>query len=268
MSRFHEVFPGRRPVIGVIHLPALPGYPESPGIESIVRKALDDLHALEKGGVDGVLVENEYDRPHRVVAAPETLAAMTRVTRAIVEHSGIAVGCEILLNDPQGSLAVAQMSGARFIRTDYFVDAMTRPEYGEFAIDPEGLVRYRRRIGADQVLILADIQVKYATMIEARPLSESARLACLQRADAVIVTGTATGDAPTPGHLREAAEGVASSGLTVPVLAGSGVTAANAAALMRCCDGAIVGTALLRDRAVDADAVRRLVAGAGSLRSA
>jgi membrane complex biogenesis BtpA family protein len=267
MSRFRELFPAPKPIIGMIHLPALPGYAESTGIERIVRSALADLQVLENERVDGALVENEFDRPHRILARPETVAAMTRVTREVVEHrQDVVVGCEILLNDPEASLAVAHLSGAKFIRTDYFVDRMTRPEYGEFAIDPEGLMRYRSAIGADDVLIMADIQVKYATMVEARPLSESARLACRHRADAVIVTGNASGDAPSVEHLRQAAEGVRASGMDVPVLVGSGLTTANAEELLRECDGAIVGTSLMRNRSVDTESVRRLIASVKRLR--
>ena len=72
---------------------------------------------------------------------------------------------------------------------------MTRPGYGEFAIDPKGLIDYRKSLGAEDILILADIQVKYATMINPRPLAESARLACEENADALVVTGGKTGDA-------------------------------------------------------------------------
>lgn len=61
MSSFGKLFPRARTIIGVIHLPALPGYPESPGLSACIDKALADLAALEAGGADGVLVENEYD---------------------------------------------------------------------------------------------------------------------------------------------------------------------------------------------------------------
>ena len=238
----------------MIHLPPLPGYPDSKGIDNAVRRAVADLRVLEDGGVDGVLIENEYDNPHRVTASPETVAAMTRITRSVVQESETAiVGCEILLNDPRASLAVAAMSGASFIRTDYFVDRMTRPEYGEFEIDPEGLLEYRSQIGAGSVLIFADIQVKYATMIEARPLRESAALAIEKGADAVIVTGDASGDAPTVEHLRDVAE------LGIPVLIGSGLNANNAKGLLAECEGAIVGTSLMRNQFVDADALKRLM---------
>lgn len=259
MSRFNDLFPGVKPIIGMIHLPPLPGYPESPGIDDIIRHAVRDLQVLEEAGIDGVLIENEYDRPHRVIASPETITAMNRITRVVVQESGkTVVGCEILLNDPMASLAVASMCGARFIRTDYFVDAMTRPGYGEFAIDPKGLIEYRKKIDAADVLILADIQVKYATMIRPRSLAESASIAAEEEADAIVVTGTETGSAATIEDLREAA-----SGTGIPVLIGSGFDAENGAGLLTACDGAIVGTSLMREQAVDPEAVELLMSRIG-----
>jgi hypothetical protein len=113
------------------------------------------------------------------------------------------------------------MCGASFIRTDYFVDPMERPEHGgRMRIDPEGLLRYRQSLGADSLLILADIQVKYARMLVERTLSESARLAREAGADAVVVTGAKTGEPPTGEDLEEARRGAGD----IPVLIGSGLS--------------------------------------------
>src|SRR3990172_10669031 len=196
MTRFERLFGSKKAIVGVIPLPPPPGYPTSPGIEKVVEKALGDLEALEAGPVDGVLVENEEDRPHRVEAARETIAAMTRVARELVRAARNAkIGVEILLNDPQASLAAAAMAGASFIRTDYFVDPMERPEHGgPMRIDPEGLLQYRRSLRADTMLILADVQVKYARMLVDRRLAESGRLAREAGAGAGVGTGAETGE--------------------------------------------------------------------------
>jgi membrane complex biogenesis BtpA family protein len=253
LDKLQDCFGRAKPIIGMIHLPPLPGYVDSPGIEHAVRQAIADLHTLQSCDVDGVLVENEYDRPHRVTANAESTAAMTRITHEVVRESGdTAVGCEILLNDAKASLAVAAMTGGSFIRVDYFVDRMTRPEYGEFAIDPDELLRYRSSIGADRVLILADIQVKYAEMIEPRPIRASAELAREKGADAVIVTGNATGSPPSIQDLQQAAVGL-------PVLIGSGLDAKNAKTLLAECDGAIVGTSIMSNGRVDATALSLLM---------
>jgi membrane complex biogenesis BtpA family protein len=245
----------------MIHLPPLPGFDNAPDIDTTIHQALADLRCLAAGGVDAVLIENEYDRPHQVQAAAETVAAMTRIVTELVRHkNNLAIGCEILLNDPCASLAVAKMSGADFIRTDYFVDAMLRPEYGIFAIDPDALVEYRSTIAADNILIFADIQVKYATMIEPRSMAESARIACEKHADAVIVTGNASGCAPLTEQLDDALSSIKASGFDMPVLIGSGFDSKNAASLLEHCNGAIVGTAIMRDKIVNADALDLLMA--------
>lgn len=260
MGRFKELFPHGKPIIGVIHLPPLPGYPLSPGLDAVVEKALGDLRALEAGGVDGALVENEDDRPHRLEAAPETVAAMTVVTQALVRATRhVRIGAQILLNDPCASIAVALMAGGCFVRTDYFVDPMERAEYGgPMKIDPVGLMAFRDHLGAGAVLVLADIQVKYARLTVGRTLEESARLARRQRADAIVVTGRLTGDPPHPDQLRQAKAGAAE----CPVLIGSGLDAGNARSLLSVADGALVGTSLKTGDAVDQARVEALVAAA------
>jgi membrane complex biogenesis BtpA family protein len=257
MPRFEEIFGAKKALIGVIHLPPLPGYPSSPGISKVIEKALRDLDALEAGPVDGVLVENEEDRPHRVEAATETIAAMTRVARELVTAARkTVIGVEILLNDPEASIAAAAMAGAAFIRTDYFVDPMERPEHGgEMRIDPAGLLRYRRSLGADSILILADIQVKYARMLVDRTLAASAGLAREAGADAVVVTGSRTGDPPSVGEIEDARRGAGG----IPVLVGSGLAPSNAASLLDAADGAIVGTSLKAGEGISPSKVKELL---------
>jgi predicted TIM-barrel enzyme len=104
-------------------------------------------------------------------------------------------------------------------------------------------------------------------MIEARALSESARLAALHGADAVIVTGDANGDAPKREQLREARKGIEAAGIDTPVLIGSGLNHDNAAQLLAESDGAIVGTALMRAGRIDARLAMRLADGLAGLAS-
>jgi len=259
MNRFSDLFPKPNPVIAMIHLPPLPDYQGSPGIGAAIESAITDLKILEQYSVDGVLIENEYDRPHRVKASADTIKAMTEITAAVVAaRSKCVVGCEILLNDPKASLDVAKAAGAEFIRTDYFVDKMSRPEFGEFEIDPEGLINYRKSIDGEGILIMADIQVKYATMLEERSLKQSAELATYHQADAIVVSGDATGDAPVTIDLDHA-----KSGAGVPVIIGSGLDANNACELMTHCDGAIIGTALMKNQIVNSENVSQLISALG-----
>ena len=64
MSRFRSLFPSGKPLIGMIALPPLPGYPGFTTVDALVDAALADLKKLERGGVDGALVENDFDQPN------------------------------------------------------------------------------------------------------------------------------------------------------------------------------------------------------------
>jgi uncharacterized protein len=258
-SRVERAFGTSRPLIGVVHLPPLPGYPGCPGMPALIAHALADLEAFQRGGLAGVLVENEHDRPHRVEAARETIAAISVITRELVRAaSSTAVGVEILLNDPEASLAAALAAGAAFIRTDYFSDRMERPEHGELRIAPAELLAYRTRLDASEILILADVQVKYARMLEPCTLQESASRARAAGADGVVVSGSRTGEPPSLDELSDARAGADG----IPVLVGSGLDPGNAARLLEVADGAIVGTSLLRHGHAELGLVGELVRAA------
>jgi hypothetical protein len=101
--------------------------------------------------------------------------------------------------------------------------------------------------------------VKYARMMVERSLEESSRLAREAGADAVVVTGTRTGEPPALPAIEDARRGAGD----VPVLVGSGLSAANAGSLLSVADGAIVGTSLKRGEAIDPGKVREILRAAG-----
>ncbi len=78
-------------------------------------------------------------------------------------------------------------------------------------------------------------------------------LARAKGADAIVVTGDESGDAPSVEHLRDV------SGCGVPVLIGSGLDSGNAATLLAECGGAIVGTSIMQDKSVSLDKLEALV---------
>jgi hypothetical protein len=250
-ARFAALFPHPRLLIGMISLPPSPGYPHSPGVAGLVEAALADLAALEAGGASAVLVENDFDQPHTLTVGPEVVAALTCVCAAVVRRARVPVGVQVLLNDWRASLGVAAASGAQFVRLDFFVDRV-RIAAGVIEPAPAAILAYRTVIGAGDVLLLTDLQVKYSAPVDAsKPLVQSAAEAFNAGADALIITGAATGSEPAAADLLAARAGAGG----LPVLIGSGLTAQNCARLAPLCDGAIVGTALRsgpgpRDRVV------------------
>lgn len=225
--------------------------------------ALEDLSVLRKCGIDAALLENEHDRPYTVEASKEVIASMSVVANAVQREAGnYPIGSEFLINDPEASLAIAKAAGNCFIRTDYFVDRMARDEYGgEMKIDPQGLIAYRDKIGAQEIQLLTDIQVKYATMLEIKSLAQSARDAYENESSAAVVSGRETGIAPTLSEIHEAREGAPE----LPIIIGSGLAHDNLKELYPALDGAIVGSALMTNTRMDyekvapfMDIVRRL----------
>ncbi|MDZ4719794.1 MAG: BtpA/SgcQ family protein [Roseiflexaceae bacterium] len=258
MNRFKSLFPQPKPIIGMISLPPLPGYPAFHTIEALIDAALADLEALQRGGAHGVLIENDFDQPHTLSGGPEIIAAMTRVAHEVTARARVPVGIQVLLNDWRASLAIAAAANAQFVRLDFFVDRV-QIKAGIIEPQPKAIIAYRKAIRAEQIVLLTDIQVKYSTLVDGpKSLEKSAREAAAAGADALVVTGAATGIGPQPEDLHAARVH------DIPMIIGSGLTSTNAPALLPYADGAIVGTFLRsgphpNDRIVESQ-VRALMA--------
>ena len=229
---------------------------------AVVERALADAEALATGGMDALLVENHGDAPFfrkRVDAA--TVAAMARVIAELRRTVRLPIGVNVLKNDAQAALAIATATGARFIRVNIHAGAAVADQ-GVIQSDAAATLRYRRLLGAD-VKIFADVQAKHGVPLVPVDLEQEAR-DCVTRglADALIVSGRATGEATPLEDVRRVRAAVKE----VPLLVGSGVTPESVAELLSTADGVIVGTSLKREgrlgNPVDPERVKRLVEAA------
>jgi len=245
-------------LIGVLHLPALPGAPgASVPVGMIAEQAAHDATSLARTGFTAVVVENFYDAPFTAgTVAPETVAAMAVVVRAVVEAVNIPVGVNMLRNDGLSALGVAAACGASFIRVNILAGAAVTDQ-GLIEGDAHTLLRRRAALGVD-VAVLADVDVKHATSLDTRDLTVRAReLVERSLADAVLVTGDATGSPVDGTDLAEVSRAVA----PAPVLAASGATADTIGTLLDQCAGAVIGTALKHPQTgrVDPDRAAALI---------
>lgn len=250
-------------LVGVIHLPPLPGSPR--GRESaltIARAAARDARALQAAGFDHAIVENFGDAPFFKDDVPAvTIAAMTTCALAVRDASPeLPLGLNVLRNDGLAALAIAAAVGAAAIRVNVLTGARVTDQ-GLVEGRAAELLRLRRDLNAESVQIWADVFVKHSAPLAARDLvDETKDLVQRALADAVLVTGAGTGEAVDPDRLRtvRAAAGRA------PVLVASGATLASLPEVLRLCDGVIVGSALRTDgRAggpIDEDVARRFAA--------
>ncbi|MBI4635198.1 MAG: BtpA/SgcQ family protein [Candidatus Rokubacteria bacterium] len=245
----------------MVHLPPLPGSPRWDGsMERATAAALADAQALVEGGLDGLLVENWGDAPFTPGRVePSTVAAMTAIAHAIrLAHPGSLLGINVLKNDARAALAIACAVGAQFIRVNVHAGAVVADQ-GLVHSDAYGTLRDRRLLGAP-VEIFADVQGKHAVPLAPVELEQEARdLVHRGLADALVVSGRATGAATPIADVKRVRSAVADT----PLLVGSGVTPETVGDLLSIADGAIVGTFLKRDGSarnpVDPARVRRLV---------
>jgi len=235
-----------KPLIGMLHLLPLPGAPRFGGNPAAVAEyLLRDAEALAEGGVQGLIIENFGDAPfHPQRVPPEVVAHMTRLAIEVRERFDVPLGVNVLRNDGRSALAIAQAVGADFIRVNVLCGARVTDQ-GIIQGSAHKLLRDRALLGAKQVKILADVNVKHSAPLgPARPIEDEVA-ETIERggADAVIVSGSGTGQATDVEEIRRAK---AAAGNT-PVFVGSGVTPETIAAYLPHADGFIVGTALKRD---------------------
>lgn len=237
---------GCKPLIGMVHLRALPGAPLFGGsIGEVIEAALADARAIEEGGGAALMFENFGDRPFfrdRVEAV--TVAAMARVIAEVVREVRLPFGVNVLRNDAASALAIAAATGASFLRINVHTGAMLTDQ-GIIEGRAAETLRLRASL-APHVAIFADHLVKHAVPLAAfDPIQSAKDLRLRGLADALIVTGAETGAAPEAAKLARLRGAV-----DAPLLIGSGLSAANAEAFVDA-DGAIVGTAIKRDADVD-----------------
>jgi membrane complex biogenesis BtpA family protein len=259
LSLFSECFGAPRALVGMLHLGALPGTPSaSQSVERLLQQVLTEARIYRDAGFTALAIENMHDRPYlKGGVGPEITAAMTAIAREVKRETGLVLGIQVLAAANREALAIAHASGADFVRVEGFVYAHVADE-GVIESCAGELLRYRRAIGAERVLIFADIKKKHSAHAITADVSivETAKAAEFFLADGVIVSGAATGEPASPDEVRDVVQAV-----RVPVLVGSGITPANLARFSTA-HGYIVGSSVKEGgvwcNPLDRDAVRAL----------
>lgn len=267
MTRFERAFGTPRPIIGMVHLGALPGTPlfdPQAGLDGIVQAARADLAALQAAGFDAVMFGNENDRPYEFDVDRASTATMAFVIGRLRDEIRVPFGVNVLW-DPTSTVALAAATGAGFIReilTGSYVSDM-----GVWTPDAGAAMRYRDRLGARDVAMLFNVSAEFADSLDRRSLPDRARSAVFSSIpDAVLVSGQLTGEAAALSDL-EAVKKVLPD---TPVLANTGVRHDTVADVLSIADGCIVGSSLKVDgntwNPVDPDRAADFMARARSAR--
>ena len=230
-------------LIGMVHCLPMPGCLNYGGsVEAIVEKAVADAKNIEAAGFDAVMVEPTLDKPTGIERGPLQVSAMAIVCDAVRRAVNIPVGLSFMTKDCKDVFSIAKASGADFIRLNVFVDTVA---FSAGVVYPCAVRAWEIRSAYDckDIAILADIQVKHARMIYPDvTIEESARLAQSQGADAVVVTGSSTGQETPIDTIKRVKEI-----LSIPVVVGSGACVSNIGYQMEHADGFIVGSSIKKN---------------------
>jgi len=250
-----------KPVIGVIHVEALPGTPKYKGdVENIINCAVKEAMIYKNSGIDAIAIENMHDVPYlKRNVGPEIISLMGIIGREVKKASQLPCGIQILAGANKEALAAAHSAGMDFIRSEGFVFAHVADE-GVMESDAGELLRYRKQIGAEDILIFTDIKKKHSShsITSDVEIVETANAAEFFLSDGVILTGPSTGKETNIDELKKVRGAV-----KIPVLIGSGLTEDNIEKYFPVADAFIIGSYFKQGgdwkNEVDADRVEALM---------
>ncbi|XP_023233015.1 uncharacterized protein F13E9.13, mitochondrial-like isoform X2 [Centruroides sculpturatus] len=225
----------------MIHVRALPGTPKSKyTVQQLIDISCKEAEIYKKYNVDGILIENMHDIPYILPdrSGPEVTSVMTRICSEIkCLISDIPCGVQLLAGNNEAAMAVALAAGLQFIRVEGFVFGHLADE-GFIQGCAGTLLRQRKIIGADNILVFTDIKKKHCSHAITSDLNtkDIAKAAEFFLSDGVILTGSTTGDPPCPNEVSDVLHSI-----SIPVILGSGITINNIHLYNSCC-GMIVGS--------------------------
>ncbi len=248
-------------VIGMIHVDALPGTPKYSGnIDKIIENAIEEALIFKSAGIDGIMIENMHDVPYlNDDSGPEITATMAIIAYEIKRQTKLFAGIQILAAANKEAMAIALAANLDFIRAEGFVFAHVADE-GVIESNAGTLLRYKKQIGADNVMVFTDIKKKHSSHSLTSDVSivSTAKAAEFFLSDGIIITGSSTGVEVDISDLTQVKQNS-----NLPVIIGSGITAENICYYYKLADIFIVGSYFKKDgnweNKVDIERVEKLL---------
>jgi len=223
MIKFKDFVKNNKVLVGMIHVLALPGTPgNKDSVQEIIDKAIEEAKVFKKLGFNTVMIENMHDIPYTKIVGPEISTLMAIIGKEI-KKLDLFCGVQILAGANKEAMACAKAANMDFIRAEGFVFGHVADE-GYIESCAGELTRYRKMIGAEDVMIFTDIKKKHSSHAITSDVSieETAHAAEFFLSDGVIVTGVSTGTEASLDEVKRVKK-VAK----IPVLIGSGITDKN-----------------------------------------
>ncbi|MEX0368192.1 MAG: BtpA/SgcQ family protein [Ruegeria sp.] len=240
-ENFARVFGAIKPVIGMVHIGALPGAPLHDPSVDLLAAARADLHALQDAGFDAVMFGNENDRPYEFQVDTASVATMAHLIGQLRSDITVPFGVNVLW-DPMATVALGVATDASFVR-EIFTGTYAS-DMGPWTPDAGKAMRYRNRLGRPDMAMLYNVSAEFAHSLDQRPLPDRARSAVFSSVpDAVLVSGQITGEAAEMSDLAAVKAALPD----MAVMANTGVKHDTVADVLSVADGCIVGSSLKVD---------------------
>lgn len=268
MSWLDEVFAEPKPVIAMCHLKALPGDPgfdAAGGVDAIIEHARAEIRGLQAGGVDGILISNEFSLPYLTKTEPITAITMARVIGELRHELEVPFGVNVLW-DSVASIDLAVATGAKFVREIF--TGVYASDFGTWDTNVGATARHRMAVGGENVRLLFNIVPEAASYLGNRDIADIAASTVFNcRPDGLCVSGLTAGaatDTSVLGIVKKNAK-------DTPVVVNTGVRAHNVKEQLSIADAAIVGTFFKKDgifeNSVDTNRVIELMTEVRALRA-
>lgn len=245
MQKFNSIFKKGKPIIGMVHVKALPGTPKNIlETSQIIDDAIKEAKIYQKAGINSIMIENMHDIPYlKGRVGHEISSVMTLIAYLIKQETNLPIGIQILAGANKEALATAKASNIDFIRAEGYVFAHTADE-GIIEAQAGDLLRYRKQIDAESIVIFTDIKKKHSSHAITNDISliDTAKAARFFLSDGVIITGDHTGSSASVDELKALKEVI-----DFPIIVGSGVTAENVSNYLPISDGMIIGSYFKED---------------------
>lgn len=221
-KNYEDYIQNNKDVIAMIHLKALPATPLNKlSTKEIIDQALKEAKTYKKLGLKTVMIENMFDIPYTKKITPEIISIMSIIGYEI-KKLGLYCGIQILAGGNIEAISVAKTANLDFIRAEGFVFSHIGDE-GFFDSCAGELLRYRKKIDAENVLVFTDIKKKHSShsITSDMSIEQTAHAAEFFLSDGIIITGNSTGEEPSINELKEL------NNINSQIIIGSGISSKN-----------------------------------------
>lgn len=243
MEWIRNLYGTHKPVIAMVHLlpmPSDPNYDPKGGIDKVIERARRDIRALQNGGVDAILVCNEYSLPYLYDVEPCTVATMAYLIGTLSSEIRVPYGVDVA-TDPYKVYDLAVAAKASFVR-ETFTGAYAG-DYGVVSYEMGKIHRHRAKVGAKHVKTFCTLVPECSQPIANRPVEEVTKSTDFYfQPDVYLVSGLIAGceaDSQIITRVKKATK--------TPVFANNGVRFENVDNQLEAADGCIVGTTFKKD---------------------